>query len=264
MYDYHTHSSFSFDSDTPIDDIIRRALGLGLTGVAITDHYEPEHTDTACDPDLDFAGYHAALDEAAKRYAGDIQVAKGIEMGLQPGSPNAHCAAAASAYPYDFIIASIHCADGIAIDLPAYHAGKDYRQAVEVYYADMLRCITEHSDYDVIGHFNVIERYIDAIPKAGEFADQIDVILRKLAEDGKGIEINTSGLRYGMKDPTMPTPAILKRYAELGGEIVTTGSDAHRAQDVGCMLDFAEQMIRDAGLGYLATFKNRRPVMIKL
>jgi histidinol-phosphatase (PHP family) len=94
--------------------------------------------------------------------------------------------------------------------------------------------------------------------------DMIEVILKKLIDAGKGIEINTSSFRYGMGERTTPTPGILKRYVELGGEIVTTGSDAHRVRDMGYMLDFAEQMIRNAGLNYIATFKARKPVMIRL
>jgi histidinol-phosphatase (PHP family) len=264
MYDYHVHSNFSYDAETPMDDIIRRAIELELDEIAITDHFDPEYADPAYTVDLDFAGYHSALDRVAAKYSGKIRVVRGIELGMQSGQPNALCAEAASGYPYDFIIGSIHCACGAAIDIPDYLTDRDSRQAREDYYGALLQCVTEFTDFDVVGHINVIERYLDRTPRDGDFKDIIDEILKKLVDDGKGIEINTSSFRYGMGERTTPTPDILKRYVSLGGEIITTGSDAHRLRDVGHMLNRAEQMIRDAGLNYLATFKGRKAVMVRV
>ncbi|MDR1952869.1 MAG: histidinol-phosphatase HisJ family protein [Clostridiales Family XIII bacterium] len=266
MYDYHLHTGFSYDAgaEASIDLMVRRAIELGLDGIAVTDHYDPEFADLNWSADLDFPNYHATLDRVVAQYGEAIDIARGIELGMQPGEPNALCAAAASDYPYDFIIGSVHCACGAAIDTRAYHAGRNCKQAVHDYYDDLLRCITEFGDFDVLGHINVIERYIDGTPHDDDFMDIAEVILKKLIDEGKGIEINTSSFRYGMGERTTPTPTILRRYVELGGEIVTTGSDAHRARDVGAMIDFAEQMIRDAGLRYIATFKARKPVMIRL
>lgn len=95
------------------------------------------------------------------------------------------------------------------------------------------------------------------------YYDYIDTALRMLIEKGKGIEINTAGLKYGLKYPN-PCPDILKRYRELGGEIITTGSDAHQTEYVAHRFDVIEDMLKGAGFGYYTVFERRKPVFIKL
>ena len=48
---------------------------------------------------------------------------------------------------------------------------------------------------------------------------------------GKGIELNTGGFKYGLGHPN-PCEDIIKRYKELGGEIITLGSDAHKCESL--------------------------------
>ncbi|MDR0357751.1 MAG: histidinol-phosphatase HisJ family protein, partial [Clostridiales Family XIII bacterium] len=247
MYDYHTHSDFSSDADATADALIHRAVAIGLDEIAITDHYDPEYADPQFAADLDFARRNRVLDEAVEKYSGSIRVVRGIEMGLQPGKANALCAAAAKDGSYDFILASVHCADGIPIDLPAYREGREPARARARYYEDLLRCVSEYNDFDALGHINVIDRYVACAEDNDDSSEIVDEILKKLIREGKGLEINTSAQRYGMGERGMPTKAVFKRYVELGGEIVTTGSDAHRAQDVGFGLAEAERMMRDAG-----------------
>ena len=96
-----------------------------------------------------------------------------------------------------------------------------------------------------------------------DYYDYIDTALRMLIEKGKGIEINTASLKYGLKYPN-PCPDILKRYRELGGEIITTGSDAHQTEYVAHRFDVIEDMLKGAGFGYYTVFERRKPVFIKL
>ena len=96
-----------------------------------------------------------------------------------------------------------------------------------------------------------------------EFSSLIDAVLKELIERGKGIEINTSGYRYGIND-CYPDIEILKRYKALGGEIVTVGSDAHFPRDVADHIGAAYDMLNIAGYKYVTVFKGREPSFITL
>ncbi len=85
----------------------------------------------------------------------------------------------------------------------------------------------------------------------------IDKILKKLIEKKIGIEINTSALRYGLRD-FHPCRKILKRYRELGGEIITIGSDAHRALDIMRDFDKAKDVLRELGFEKYCVFTKRK------
>ncbi|MDR2771779.1 MAG: histidinol-phosphatase HisJ family protein [Clostridiales Family XIII bacterium] len=262
MYDYHTHSSFSADSDEALEVMLLRAISLGIKEYAVTDHYDPDYRNEAYRFELDRALYTRELERLAGKYSAEIKLIKGLEIGIQHDVTEA-CLAMTGTYPFDFIIGSFHCAEGFEICAPEYAE----RRAEELYrgfYGYMLQCLGLYKDYDVLGHFNVIDRYAAHIPEDEVYRDLVEDIVRLLVADGKGIEINTSCFRYGMGERTTPTADMLRLYVKAGGEIVTIGSDAHRVRDVGFMLDRAVLMAREAGLKYLATFENREVKFVKI
>jgi histidinol-phosphatase (PHP family) len=262
MYDYHTHSSFSADSDEPLETMVLRAISLSIREYAVTDHYDPNYRNAAYDFGLDLAAYTGELERIAEKYGADVKLIKGIELGIQHDVTE-DCLAMTRAYPFDFVIGSFHCAEGFDISVPEY-AERPAEALYRGFYGYVRDCLKVYKDYDVLGHLNVIDRYAARIPKDEVCRDLVEDILRILVDDGKGLEINTSCFRYGMGERTTPTADMLRFYARAGGEIVTIGSDAHRARDVGAMLDRAAAMARDAGLKYLATFENRKVKFVKL
>ena len=96
-----------------------------------------------------------------------------------------------------------------------------------------------------------------------EFREELEAILDLLIEKGKGLEVNSSGYRYGLDSPH-PNLAILKRYREKGGRIVTLGSDAHQTDQLGAGLAEAAELLREAGFSEYAVFRERRPVFFCL
>ena len=116
------------------------------------------------------------------------------------------------------------------------------------------------------GHLDYIARYVpnQSVPFSyRDYSDLIDAILKSIIEDGKGIEMNMSGYRYGLGMPN-PCPDILKRYRELGGEIITVGSDAHTPENVGLRFEKAGEHLVQAGFKYYTVWKERKPVFIKI
>lgn len=264
MYDYHTHSSFSDDCSTPMKDMIEAACSLGLKEIAITDHYDPDYPDTDYPFDLSFSSYHNALNETKEIYKKDIKVIKGIEIGIQLGDTLKKCYNEVLSFHYDFVLGSFHCAEGFELYKKGFFENRTINESYTAFYNYMLESLKVFDDYDVLGHFNIIDRYSSQIPEANHYMDIIESILKIIIAKGKGIEINTSSFRYGMGDRTTPSQEILQLYKDLGGEIITIGSDAHKTRDVGYKLDYAQQMIKTVGLRYLTTFDQRIPNFIKL
>jgi histidinol-phosphatase (PHP family) len=263
MRDYHTHSSFSADSNEALETMVLRAISLGMEEYAVTDHYDPGYRNAAYDFGLDLAAYARELERLAKKYDGKIKLVKGIEIGIQHDVTK-DCRAMAEAYPFDFVIGSFHCAEGFEITDEAYAKERRAEELYRGFYAYVLQCLKLYKDYDVLGHLNVIDRYAARIAADEVYYDLVEEIVRLLVADGKGLEINTSCFRYNMGERTTPTADMLRLYALAGGEIVTVGSDAHRASDVGFMLDRAAAMAREAGLKYLATFEKREVKFVKI
>ncbi len=264
MYDYHTHSFFSDDCSTPMNDMIDAAWKLGIKEIAVTDHYDPDYADQNFPFELDFSDYHKALREAKEKYKDTIKVLKGIEIGIQHGETMEKCIRTAREFDYDFIIGSFHCADGSALYETEFFDGRSAEDSYIVFYSYMLDCLMKYKDYDVIGHFNVIDRYAERIPSSSVYMDLVKDIFKNIIADGKGIEINTSSFRYGMGERTTPTKKMLQLYKDLGGEIITIGSDSHRPEDLGDHFKTAAEMLKAAGFRYLTTFDQRKPDFVNL
>lgn len=267
MLDYHVHTSLSDDSDAPYTEMLDTAVNLGLKEIAITDHHDPDYPDPDFPFDLDFDKYHLMLGAAEIDYRKKIKVKKGLELGIQDSCLD-KCREAANNFPYDFIIGSFHMAQGMTVDIPEYYQGRKAVEIQEGFYTYVLKCIKEFKDYSVLGHINIVDRYqhlfLPGEPlNPPEIMEIVREILKTAIYDGKGIEFNTSSFRY--KTPiTVPSPEILKAYKELGGEIITLGSDAHTPEYLAYNFKYAVEMLEATGFRYVSAFKEKAPEFIKI
>jgi histidinol-phosphatase (PHP family) len=168
------------------------------------------------------------------------------------------CKDAVSSFPYDFILGSFHCAEGFDIWEPVYYRGRSRIETYRAFYTYMFETLKHFTDYDVMAHLNVIDRYSPSIPPFDTYSDIVKKIIDLFVADGKGIEINTSSERHGMGGLCTPTQEVLNLYTAGGGEIITIGSDAHRTEDIWYAFDRAAEMVRRAGLHVIAVYKDRK------
>ncbi|MGL4484056.1 MAG: histidinol-phosphatase HisJ family protein [Anaerovoracaceae bacterium] len=257
MLDYHSHTYFSGDSPTPMSQMIEAAIKKGVTEYAITDHYDPDYPDNSGFFELDFENYQRELLAAQKKYADKIKIVKGIEIGIQTGLIADKCRWAVSDFPYDFVLGSFHCFDGVDTYMFDYDT-IGHERSLKNFYLYTLKGIKEFNDFDILGHINVIDRYIGAIPNYSNAMEVIEEILKLIIEKQIGLEINTSSYKYGMGERTMPTRDILKLYKDLGGEILSIGSDAHLPKHIGDHFAEAYELARSCGFKYQASFNNRK------
>lgn len=267
--DYHLHTSFSGDSDTPMEAMIQKGIELGLTQMCFTEHNDFDYPVTERDPagffELNPDSYLYDFLKLKEKYADKIKLCFGVELGLQPHLSQKN-AAFAKAHDFDFIIASSHICNGCDPYYPAFYEGRSQEEAYREYFESIFDNLKVFSNFDVYGHLDYVVRYgpeKDAGYSYEQYRDIIDPILEKLISNGKGIELNTGGLARGIKNVN-PCTAIIRRYKELGGEIITIGSDAHIPGQIAAHFDKAAAILSSCGFRYYCTFEGRKAVFHRI
>ncbi len=261
MFDFHIHSTVSYDAQGSPKKMLRQAEKLGLREICFTDHmdYVPNRPEEKLtfDPDTYGRAYDGLSSQAVK-------VRLGMEFGMLPDNRDAF-ARDASQRDYDFIIGSVHCVGGVDIYYPEYWQDLTVPEAELRYLQEVLTCVRVHDGFDVLGHLTYItklKRHPTHTPIQLEtYKALVDEIFRVLIQKGIGIEVNTSGV--DSCGAFLPDRAFLARFKELGGQIVTVGSDAHGPDRLGQYCSEACRMVQEI-FGYICTFENRQPIFHKL
>lgn len=265
MFDCHMHSKFSTDSIMDAVDACETAIQLGLEGIAFTDHVDIDYPGADESWYINYDKYFSEILAVKANYKGKLNVLSAIEVGIQPHVIDESLRIVKNG-SFDYVLASIHVIDGIDPYARAYYKDKSKLDAYERYLREIYFMITHFETFDMVGHFEYIIRYAHYIDRTIRYADHTDVfdcILKELIRQGHGFEVNTGTYR----DPEATLKydfEVLKRYRELGGELVCLGSDAHRANHIGLRFDYFAQMIRDAGFKYTVHYEDRKPVYDKL
>ena len=268
-FDYHMHSNHSADCGVSMKTMIKQAIALGLTEIAITDHIDFTFPDNEIISPYGIDANVKAMRAIRDKYADEITVRIGMELSLRPDSAAA-CAAAADSHDFDIIIGAAHDIKGIDFYYPELYRKNPKHAAYMIYFENLLACVRTCDCFDVLAHFDYVVRYAarhaayaDASLDYAEFSGIIDDILRAVIQSGRGIEINTSGLAYGLGH-AHPIPPIIARYVRLGGEIITVGSDAHSPARIALGFDTALEILRDCGAKYICRFEGRKPQFVKI
>jgi len=284
FYDCHNHSQFSFDGEkTTVGKSTASAIEKGLGGICFTDHcdfhvpemkaeFEPlvkeEFDVEAQQAEIDRMNEEIASGRFGKAAAKKFKVFKGVEIGVYE-SCRPQIQEYFQTHRFDQVIASVHYLD----DLDpywggVYYKGKTWKEAYGHYLETLLKEMKWLGDnFDIMGHFDYIARYAP-YPKESilykDFPGLFDEILTYLAQNGKGLEINTKTYRaYGLRTPQLDRD-ILVRYLELGGEIITLGSDSHAADRIGTKFDYYAQFVKSCGFRRLAHFEGRKPRLVTI
>lgn len=267
--DYHLHSYFSGDSSAPMEEMIKKGISLGLKTMCFTEHmdldYVYENPEDNGMFELNTDSYLYELATLKSKYEGQIKLLFGVELGVQP-QLRRELALYAKSFPFDFIIASSHLCNGRDPYYPAFYEGRSDEEAYLEYFSSILGNLRAFDNFDVYGHLDYVVRYgktKDENYRYETYRDVLDQILTTLLEKEKGIEVNTSAIGYRLKELN-PCTDIIRRYRELGGEIITIGSDAHTPENIARGFDRAAGVLSSCGFKYYATFENRMPEFHRL
>ncbi len=270
MYDTHIHTKNSPDSKEPIDKVCEVAIQKRLNGIAICDHAEISL--------FHMFDFHKIIENSIRdtkmakdRYGDKIKLLQGIEISeffwdesLLHGF--------LSLADYDIILGSVHrvnCAghdDSYSRVVMADTTEENLHEFLRTYFDDMIRMIQNY-DFDVLSHLTVPLRYINGKYGRGielfRHDDKIETILRMIKEKEIALEINTSGIDTAI-DCCFPDEKIVRKYKEIGGKLVTIGSDAHTAERIGYGFERAKEMLKKAGFDGYYYYEKRKPVKVDI
>ncbi|MBE1554232.1 histidinol-phosphatase HisJ family protein [Sporosarcina limicola] len=256
MFDYHMHSSFSADCMTSMEEMIRESIKKRLIEICFTEHIDYDYPDDTIVFDFDKRQYADKLKEMQEKYNEQIIIKKGVEIGVQPHLLQQYGELMANE-AFDFVICSMHTVEKKGLHYGDIFIGKTVDEAYKTYYDELLYCVKNYKQYNILGHINLITRYAKEQVN-NDFHDELREIFSIIIPEGKGIELNTSGVRYGLTSG-LPNDAILKLYKQCGGEIITLGSDAHRPAEIAYDFNSSLQLLDSIGFKYIATFDKGSP-----
>lgn len=259
--DVHMHTSFSHDSKSAPEEMIQKSIEKGLEVICFTDHYDKDYLGWGEESVFDVEKYFKVLEPLREKYRDRLDIRIGVELGMQPHL-GGFFTELTKQHPFDFVIGSLHVIDGQDPALGTLFNGKSDEEVYRRAFVEMLEDIRSTPDFDVLGHIDYVVRYGNGKAEGysyQKYADEIDEILKAVIERGKGIELNMAGLKYGLPF-AHPHPDILKRYRELGGEIITVGADGHCPEHIAYDFHKADDILKSCGFRYYTEFKERKPV----
>lgn len=263
--DFHTHTNFSFDSKQDLKELILYSEKIGLKYLAITDHFENGSLYVPQGKELDVKKYFETISsnvDFAKKH--NVELIVGIEVGYFR-EKNQENTDIINTYNFDYVINSVHEVEGKDCYTKEFFEGKDKHTSYNEYFNLILESIDAPYYYSTIGHIGYVERKAPYETKSfqySEFSEILDEILLKIIRKDKILEINTS--TEGLTEKMLPNLEVLKRYYELGGRLITFGSDAHSIARLGEKRDYVNNVLKEIGFEYLTLVKNRSYFQIKL
>ena len=247
---------------------------------------------------FDLKDYFEELEILRQKYKGKTEILYGMEIGLRNESYlkekclNEYRQMIVE-YPFDFIIGSTHCLEDIDPYWEEYWNGRTAEEGLDRYFEAIAHNCTYYDNFDSLGHLDYLVRYVsqEATVKSAEikglagiisgenqetdpnlqkrlygrkiydpadYLECIEFILKNIIDKGLALEVNTAGLKYGLGF-AHPKKEILKMYREMGGELITIGSDAHIAEHLAYGFDVTRDMLKELGYKYYFVYKGRKP-----
>ena len=273
--DMHMHTWFSTDSEACPRDMADEAVRKGLKTICFTDHFDKDDLEWGEEGIFDVDAYFVEMQKLQEEYAGKLNIRIGIELGLRTYLKD-YYEELTKKYPFDFVIGSVHNvpykkdAEGnILYTDPAAEklfTDRTDKEAYRLMMETTLENVRTSDCFQTLGHLDYVVRYGKSREKEysyTDYADIIDEILKLLIEKEKGLEVNSAGLKYGLPF-AHPHPDVLKRYHELGGEIITIGADAHKPEHIAYDFAKVEEILKSCGFKYYTEFFEQKPVFKQL
>ena len=268
LADMHMHSRFSHDSQADINEMLQAAIDRGTGVMAVTDHCDLfRYSDEDIYTPLIRA--HEQVDMLKRRDARGMLLC-GVEIGEGFWFPDV-CRKVEKLLAHDVIIGSVHCVrfgdtrlPYSAIDFSAY-SQEAVCAYVDAYFDDVL-CMLRETDIDVLAHLTCPLRYINGkygrSVELGRCAGKIEEILAHIIRSGIALEVNTSS--FDLLGGFMPDREILVRYREMGGYLITLGSDAHTPHNASIHFGKAVSCLREIGFTDIFYYQNSRSCQCRI
>ena len=265
LADIHLHSKYSADSEESMEEQVKRAVEMGLPVMCFTDHIDWDFPYPDIIFDFNVEEYLAEISLLQEKYKKQIRILKGVELGMQTQLGDRYRELLKTC-PFDYVIGSQHLIDGKDPYFPDIFEERGDTGVFQDYFEETLKNLQLFHEMDTMGHLDYVVRY--GKKGAGEYSyrkysEVIDGILEILVRYDIALEVNSAGIRKGLGFPN-PHPDIIRRYHELGGKLITIGSDAHVREDIGKDFEIIEMILKELGFREICYYVERSPVFMKI
>ncbi|WP_166082273.1 histidinol-phosphatase HisJ family protein [Erysipelothrix anatis] len=273
--DYHVHSDYSDDSWYLMRDVVIDAIDKGINEICFTEHvdygvkedwnsgdvYKPGKNKIV--RNVNYPLYFDEIEALRSEFSKEICIKVGMEFGIQKQTVK-EFEKLYNSYPFDFILLSIHQIENKEFWTGEFQKDKTDEECYEAYYKEMYWLVRNFKNYSCLAHMDLIRRYLDKNVDMFEYCEGfITEILKQVISDGKGIEVNTSSFRYEINGLT-PSIKILKLYYDLGGTVITIGSDSHKKEHLGFNIEESKLILKEIGFTHYCTFSKMKPIYHEL
>lgn len=276
LIDIHNHSTLSSDGSSTPEEMAQRACEIGVKHFALTDHIElDEFHDGEWDYWAAIEKTRPTFEKLCSEYDGKMKIYYGAEIGQ--AMYNLHTAEKILAeHDYDFVLGSVHRTVHYEHMSRIPDNEFDRKRVLIEYWEDMLNLV-EWGKFCSLAHITFLLRFVNVDTPSGLVVEKdkrsqaafevykpiIDKILEIIIKKDIALEVNSSGYRRGLGGPMASAPFI-KRYKELGGKMITVGSDAHQTTDIAKDIPRCYELLRDFGFNEVCVFEKKEPRFIKI
>lgn len=263
--DYHLHSLYSMDGKQSLDELCQSMVAKHVQEICLTEHIELGHPYPEADIPPIWDVWLQEIAQCQVKYP-MLTIRKGVEIGDNP-----LCRQQIKDYvddlPLDFRLLSLHLVNNVDPYFSEFFEGKTRNKAYRAYVEAKVESISSWTDYDSVAHIGYIAKSAaytgpDKVLIYQDAPDAFDVLLKKIIQQDKCLEVNTSG--YAITGDTLPHSSIIQRYIQLGGEGFTFGSDSHDVNRNYADIEQAKDTVRAMGGKYQASFCKRKRTMYRI
>ncbi|MCH1984488.1 histidinol-phosphatase HisJ family protein [Ruminococcus sp. OA3] len=263
--DLHIHSRYSFDSSESLAEICRWAVKRNIGVIAITDHCDMIQGRDGIAYYLEVEKQRIKAFEKVREEYQQLEVLYGIEIGNAIDCPE-ETRKFLKLRKFDFIIGAIHfLPDGGDIYKLPYRDAGEVKRMFRDYFISVEKLV-RLGGFDSLAHLDYPLRVLKgkvSAPTIENYRELVEPILSGLILQGIALEVNTRGI-YDWQGRVGPEDWVLTRYRELGGRLLTIGSDAHTAFRTGVGFENAAEMLRRTGFRSYTIYRGRKPVEIPI
>jgi histidinol-phosphatase (PHP family) len=249
MMDYHVHSLFSIDGRSPLDAYCSGAADHGLREIGFAEHVDLDPDIPGYDA-LDFMAYHRTLTEVREHCP--LPVRCGIEVSYQHRL-EASIKEYISKKPCDYVIGSVHEVKGRTMD----HSFFTISSPGE--YFSEIRQLVSSGLCDIVGHLEYFKQW--GPYNRALYTEELTEILQEIIENELVLEVNTAGLRHASLEP-YPSYEILGLYRNLGGTLISLGSDAHTTSHLAFQFPAAITRLKKMGFEGIVRIEKRKSSLV--
>ena len=275
LYDMHTHTHFSHDSKAIPEEMVKSAIENGLSGIAFTEHCDVDYFFKERDTIGRLGESIKAAKEFNDKYSGEIEVLCGFEISGSFRYPeNTKETLGKYGKIVDAVLCSVHVLDwkehpeAISEYKMNAFSEAEIKTMTKMYYEDIYTMLN-YLDGEILCHLTYLGRYAQLVYGISDYSyidyiPQIKEILKLAVKKDMALEVNTSNMSKFDNGFYMVDKYLVEMYRELGGRLISLGSDAHTPAYTGCDFENALKMVKSSGFSEYCFYKNRNPVMVKI